>query len=71
MTTCPGCCTSLHEGQDYLMHCMCCVYFRVAEVRRAMDKLAEPEQGTHLLTREARLHQSEGALRAHARRGHA
>lgn len=47
MTSCPGCCASLHEGQDFLLHCMCCVYARVPAVRAAMDRLSEPETAEH------------------------
>ena len=70
MSLCPGCYTHLHEGQDYMLHTITCVYARIGKVREAMDKLAseEPESLTYIMPRRLRLNQSEGCRRYQARR---
>lgn len=64
MTRCEGCCTSLHEGQDYMLHCMCCVYYRLRNVRMAIDKLQEIHDTPERIRR---LRVSEGMLKLNAR----
>lgn len=71
MTICT-CGTHLIDGMPTTMHQLCCVYFRIPSLANALDKLAEKDAvETHLMRREARLRQSEGCLRFHARKVHA